>query len=368
MDILKNAINFIKNLNKLTKIIILCMLVLLLIIIIPIIWYNSMTGAASKNSEEVPITIELGSGIDTIINELNNAKLIKSKLAFKIYTKLNNVSDLQAGDYILNKNMNVESIIENLKTGKVQKNQTIITFVEGKNIESIAKTIADKTNFSKDDVLNLLKDNDYLDSLIKQYWFLTDDIKNTSIYYPLEGYLYPETYYFETDNLDLKTIFKSMLDEMSNVLKELNVDKNTTNIHNILTMASVVELESSNVESRKDVASVFYNRLNAKMSLGSDVTTYYAFKINISDRDLTYTELNTYNPYNTRGPKMAGKLPIGPICSPSKTSIDAALNPNSTKYLYFVSDKNGKIYFANTYEEHSKIISDLTKKGLWYEY
>lgn len=368
MNILNSIINFIKNLNKLTKIIVLCVLVFFLIIFTTIIGYNNMLNAVSKKSEEIPITIELGSGIDTIASELKKSGLIKSKLAFKVYTKLNNVSNLQAGDYMLNKNMNVKSIIENLKTGKVQKNQTIITFVEGKNIEYIAKTIASKTDFSEDDVFNLLNDSTYIDSLIEEYWFLTDDIKNTAIYYPLEGYLYPETYYFETDNLSLKTIFKSMLDEMGNVLEELNINRGNTKIHDILTMASIVELESSNVESRKDVASVFYNRLNSSMSLGSDVTTYYAFKINMADRDLTYTELNTYNPYNTRGPKMAGKLPVGPICSPSKTSIDAALNPNSTSYIYFVADKNGKVYFSDTYAKHSEIVSKLKESGLWHTY
>lgn len=368
MNFLKEVINCIKNLDKKIKIIAICGLCLLLLIIIPIIWYKSSIGAISKESEDVPISIELGSGIDSIANVLYNQNVIKSKTAFKIYVKLNNVDGLQAGDYLLNKNMDVYTIIENLKTGKVQKEQTIITFVEGKNIDSIAKTISEKTNFTKDDVYTLLNDTTYIDSLIEEYWFLTEDIKNKDIYYSLEGYLYPETYYFETNNLELKTIFKSMLDETKNVLEELNIDKESVSVHEILTMASIVELESSNVESKKDVASVFYNRLNSGMSLGSDVTTYYAFKINMSDRDLTVTELNTYNPYNTRGPKMSGKLPVGPICSPSKTSIEAALNPNTTSYLYFVADKNGKVYFADTYAKHEEIVQNLKDNNLWFEY
>jgi cell division protein YceG involved in septum cleavage len=84
--------------------------------------------------------------------------------------------------------------------------------------------------------------------------------------------------------------------------------------------------------------------------------------------DLTLKELNTYNPYNTRGPKMDGKLPIGPICSASKTSIIAAIEPNNSDDLYFVADKNGKIYFAETYSEHVKIVNNLKKNNMWYEY
>ena len=79
-------------------------------------------------------------------------------------------------------------------------------------------------------------------------------------------------------------------------------------------------------------------------------------------------EINTYNAYNTRGPNMNGKLPIGPIANPSEESITAALNPVNEKYLYFVADKNGDMYFSNTYEEHQNTINTLKKKGLWFEY
>lgn len=368
MNFLKEVINYIKNLDKKIKIIAIYIIVFLILLLSPIIWYSTSLKAVSKESEDIPINIELGSGVDKVASILEEQGVIKSKMAFKIYVKLHKIDNLQAGDYLLNKNMDVYAIIENLKTGKVQKDQTIITFVEGKNMTSIAKTISDKTEYTEEDVFNLLKDEEYINSLINDYWFLTDTIKENTIYYPLEGYLYPETYYFETNNLDLKTIFKSMLDEMKNVLDELNIDKENVSVHELLTMASIVELESSNTKSRKDVASVFYNRLNSGMSLGSDVTTYYAFKINMAERDLTTSELNSYNPYNTRGPKMSGKLPVGPICSPSKTSIEAALNPNNTSYLYFVADKNGEVYFANTYSEHERIVQNLKDSNLWFEY
>ena len=104
------------------------------------------------------------------------------------------------------------------------------------------------------------------------------------------------------------------------------------------------------------------------MNLGSDVTTYYAFGIDMGESDLTTTQINTENPYNTRGPNMEGKLPIGAICNPSKTSIEAVLNPTDTDCYYFVADKNGEIYFSKTYSEHQATISELKENDLWYEY
>jgi UPF0755 protein len=127
-------------------------------------------------------------------------------------------------------------------------------------------------------------------------------------------------------------------------------------------------MESMNDEGRKDVSSVIYNRLNQGMAIQSDVTTYYAFKVDMGERDLYQKELDKYNPYNTRGPNMEGKLPIGPISSVSKTSIEAAIEPNNTDYLFFVADKSGKVYFSKTVAEHNQIIRELKTKGLWFEY
>lgn len=101
---------------------------------------------------------------------------------------------------------------------------------------------------------------------------------------------------------------------------------------------------------------------------GSDVTTYYAAKVDIGERDLYQKELDEENPYNTRGPNMEGKLPIGPISSVSKSSIEAALNPSDTDYLFFVADKNGQVHFTKTVSEHNRKINELREKGEWLEY
>ena len=366
MKFLNNIINYIKNMRKSYKIIAVLAILLIILISTPIIWYNSSLKPISKDSVAVNVNIEIGSGSSTIANILEQNGVIRSKLAFKIYIKLNNVNGLQAGNYELNKNMSIEQIIQILKTGKVMKEQINITFIEGKNMRWIAKKIANSTNNSEQDVYNLLKDKTYLDSLINEYWFITEDIKDNDIYYPLEGYLFPDTYSFEGKDVTIQTIFKTMLDKMDSVLTECQA-KNK-NIHDVLTLASIVELEGLDVASRKTIASVFYNRINANMSLGSDVTTYYAYKVDMDERDLTTSELYTFNPYNTRGPQMFGKLPIGPIASPSKSSIEAVINPDNTNYLYFVADKTGKVYFANTLAEHQQIVTDLKNKNLWYVY
>ena len=366
MKFLVKTLKYIKNIKKTYKILAFCLSLLLALILISIIWYNSSLNGVSKDHIPVFVTIEIGSGSEAIATVLEEKDVIRSKLAFKLYIKLNNVEGLQAGNYELNKSMCVAEIIEILKTGKVMKEQVNITFIEGKNMRWIANKIENTTNNKAEDVYDLLQDKTYIDSLISDYWFITSDIQNKDIYYPLEGYLFPDTYSFEGKDVSVKTIFKAMLDKMDKVLTECGAKDE--NIHDILTLASIVELEGLESTSRKTIASVFYNRLDKNMSLGSDVTTYYAYKVDMGERDLTTAELYTYNPYNTRGPQMFGKLPVGPIASPSKSSIQAVINPDNTAYLYFVADKNGKVYFANTLTEHQRIISDLKSKDLWFVY
>lgn len=367
MENLKETLNNTKKLNKKTKIIILIIAILILLCITPIIWYNTSLGAVSKESTKVEIEIPIGSGSSAIGSILKENGLIKNELAFKIYVKLNNVEGLQAGTYWVDKSWNVEEILEFLKTGKVMKDQVIITFVEGKNMRWIANKIEECTNNSAEDVYNLLKDEEYIESLIEEYSFITNEITNKDIYYPLEGYLFPDTYYFNGKDVTVKEIFKVMLDKMESVLSNIEVKTDLTT-HELLTMASIIELEGKNESARKDIASVFYNRIDLNISLGSDVTTYYAYGIDMGERDLKKSELNSYNPYNTRGPNMEGKLPVGPIASSSLSSIQAAAEPNETEYLFFVADKNGKVYFTRNNSEHEQMISNLKQQGLWYVY
>ena len=354
------------------KIIIGLTVILIIVIIVFLIWYNfSISAVNKKNEDQIEITIPLGTGKTEIANLLKEKNLIKDKLAFKIYVKLNNVSNFQAGTYYLNQSMNLKQICGMLQTGIMfDPNQLNITYIEGKNIRWLAKVISEKTNNTEESFYNKIEDEEYLDSLIDKYWFLSDKIKDDDIYYSLEGYLFPDTYTIANKDASIEEIIEKMLDRTEEILDEYKekIEESNYSVHKILTIASIVEAESMTEDGRKDVASVIYNRLKNNMAIQSDVTTYYAIKVDMSERDLYQKEINQENPYNTRGPNMNGKLPIGPICSSSKSSIEAAINPNDTDYLFFVADKNGKLYFTKTNEEHNAKVRELKEEGLWLEY
>lgn len=334
-------------------------------------WYNISINPVSDDESIYEVEIAKGSTATSIAQQLEDEGIIKSALAFRIYVKLNNVSNFQAGNYELTKNMNVEEIIKLIQSGKVSgKNVVEITFVEGKNMRWIAKKIAENTNNTETQVFELLENKEYINSLIEKYWFITDEVKNADIYYPLEGYLFPDTYQFENRDVTVEKIFEKLLNQMENKLEKYKeeIQKSTYSVHELLTVASIIENEAVFDKDRKDVSSVIYNRLKKGMAIQSDVTTYYAFKIEMGERDLTSSELNKYNAYNTRGPNMEGKLPVGPISMVGLSSIEAAISPNETSYIFFVADKNGNVYFTRTYDEHLQKINSLKKSGLWIEF
>ena len=335
------------------------------------IFYNINLRAVSNKSTEVDFMVESGSTYYGVISKLKDEGLIRNELCFKLYIKFNSVGNIDAGTYKLNKNMGVSEIVEIFSKGNTYNPDAIvITFKEGKHMRSIASTISKYTNNTEDDVYNLLKDTKYFNSLINEYWFINEEILNSNIYYSLEGYLYPNTYEFKNNDVSVEDIFKTMLDEMDKKISTYKTDilSNNYTIHEILTLASIVELEGANSDDRAGIAGVFYNRLNSNQPLGSDVTTYYASKVEFSDRDLYKYEIDDANNYNTRSSYLAGKLPIGPICNPSINSIDAVLYPEKHEYYYFVADINGKTYFSKNYDEHLSTRNDLIEAGLWYMY
>lgn len=335
-----------------------------------LIYYKNSIGPVSNSNKDVEFIISENDTYYSISKKLKDSNLIKNEQMYKVYIKLNKPSNnLKAGKYILRENMGISKIISTLSKNSINTD-IVITFKEGKNMRSIAKTIEDNTNNTVNDVYSLLKDQNYLNELISNYWFIDKSILNTNIYYPLEGYLFPNTYNFKNKDVTVKEIFKSMLDETNKQLEPFKNDiiNSKYTMHQILTMASIVELEALNKNDRASVASVFYNRLNINMPLGSDVTTYYASGVDMSERDLTVNELNAVNSYNTRSTTMAGKLPVGPICNPSISSIEAALHPATTDYYFFVADKNGNVYYTKTNREHEQKILELKNKGLWFNY
>ncbi len=345
--------------------------VILAIIILLVVLYFYGLSAVSKDDKVVSFTISSGESKTDIIDALDEAGLIKSKISAYIYVGLHRNPNLQAGEYELRENMSLAEILDKFHNGDIitEDNTFNLTFVEGKRLLNYAEVISEATGTSRDDVVRTLADPEYLNELIDQYWFLSDDILNEEIYYPLEGYLFASTYEFY-EGSSVKDIIVKMLDGMDAILSDYKeeIEANNYSIHELLTLASIVEVEGSTSDDRAGVAGVFYNRLKSGWSLGSDATTYYAARVEFSDRDLYLSELNDVNAYNTRPAAMAGKLPVGPICSPSRESIEAVLNPEEHDYYYFVADKNGKTYFTKTDAEHNAMINELKANGLWYEY
>ncbi len=358
-----------RKLKKWVRILLRVILILFILLIVGIIVLSFLFSAPQSKSEVIEFTIEEGQTVYQVGDKLKQEGIIRSEFAYKVYVKLNNVNSYKAGVYKLDKSYPLKDIVS-LLTGDYYKEEGVsITFKEGRNIRQIAKDISDNTNISEGDFLSVMEDDNYINELINKYWFLTDDIKNDDIYYPLEGYLFPETYNFNK-NVTAKEIIETMLDQEDEVLSKYKskIDSSSYSVHEIVTLASLVEQEGIYDDDRKMIAGVFYNRLNAGMSLGSDVTTYYAAKVDLGERDLTSSEINTYNPYNTRGPGMNGKLPVGPISNFSETSLSAVLSPTDSDYYYFVADKSGKTHFTRTYEEHQKLVNELKEAGNWIEW
>ncbi len=331
--------------------------------------YKYNLSPVSNDDTLVSFEVEPGSSFLTIAPVLKDKNLIRSELFYKLYVKLNHVGGLEAGTYYVSSNMGVKELVTTLSGKSINENVMTITFKEGLHMRKIAKTIADATEYTEDDVMAVVADTEFLNALISDYWFLTDDILNPEIYYPLEGYLFPDTYEFVRD-ASIENIFRRLLDGMEKVLTpyKKDIESSGYSIHEILTLASIVELEAAGSDDRAGVAGVFYNRLENGWSLGSDVTTYYAIKVDMNERDLYASELNDYNAYNTRSSKMAGKLPVGPICNPGLDALVATIEPTDHNYFYFVADKNKKTYFSRTSSEHTSTISELKSAGLWYEY
>ncbi len=357
-----------RRLKKKVKILLIILISLAVVLIASSMSYVYLSSPIDKNSNAIiEVTIKSGMNRKEIANTLKERGVIRSKLIFTIVTKINNKKTLKAATYQFQKNMSLNEIVDILTNGSTYNPDIVkITFKEGKTIKDYALEIANYTDNTYEDVINTVSDINYLKELINNYWFLTDDILNDNLYFGLEGYLFPDTYEFINKKVDTKKIIETMLNRTE---KELNEYKGTIetsgkSVHEILTMASIIELEGIKKDDRKMIAGVFNNRLAKNMNLGSDVTTYYALQIEMKT-DLTSAQFATINPYNTRAANMGGKLPVGPICNPSSISIEASINPTDNNYLFFVADKNGKIYYGETENDHNKLVNEIKEAGNW---
>ena len=208
--------------KKVTKIILIIFAVLIVLGVSAGIfawnYYKEGIAPVSDKSKEVIVTVENGQTATSVLYTLEEAGLVNDVLCGKVYLKLNDVGNLQANTYILNENMSLEEIFQ------IMANPTgdhvlkfSVTILDGYSLKDISESIAKALEIEATEVMNLLNDKEFLNSLIEKYWFVTDEILADGIKYPLEGYLYPETYLYNS-NVTLKDVIYGSLDMMDKYL------------------------------------------------------------------------------------------------------------------------------------------------------
>ena len=319
-----------------------------------------------KSTDYVTVEIPEGSGNKYIGQILEEAGLIKSATIFNYYTKFKNYSNFQSGYYNLQKSMDLDEISQILQeSGTAEPQEPAlgkILVTEGYTIDQIAtaitkNTIGDKkaTPFKKSDFLALVKDEKFIARMTEKYPELLAGLPSADkAIYRLEGYLFPATYNYY-DNTTLEELVEEMIATSHAYMSEYysTIEEKGMTVNEVLTLASLVEKEGATDEDRRNIASVFYNRLDADMPLQSNIAVQYALgtlgeKTSLKDDATIDTSVDSpYNDYTNTG------LMPGPVDSPSLSAIEATISPSDTKYLYFVADvTTGEVYFAETLEEH----------------
>lgn len=316
--------------------------------------YNPDKSIDASDSTYQPYTVEDGTSPTEVITDLKNQGYIKSS---KYALKLIGDNQVYANTYGISKSMTTTQIVDIITNPVSNAEGTVgckLVIPEGSSVVYIANQISSCSNYSSDQVLTYLNDEVNLEKYIQEYWFLTDEILNPDIKYPLEGYIAPGTY-IVTENLDIEDIVKMLLDGSEKYFSEFKdskfLDKYT--FHQILTLSSIIERETINDSDKPKVSEVFYNRIAQDMPLQSDITVLYAMQE--QKEKVTYEDLEYDSPYNTY---LYTGLPPGPIANSSTKSIEAAINPEKSDNLYFFADQNGNIYYSKTYDEHLKITQE----------
>ncbi|MDO4925862.1 MAG: endolytic transglycosylase MltG [Turicibacter sp.] len=298
--------------------------------------------------------IESGSTTKKVNQQLAELGLIKHPKVADLIVRLNDWSHIQAGEYALSPSLSLEEMYQKFEAGDVvEPNMVKVTVPEGYDLEYIAAAMSPLVNLTAEDLLVQWSNPDYLKQLINEYWFLTDDILQAGIKYPLEGYIYPITYAFGEGVYTVDELTHQLLDLTESKLNQVRdlFDQSELSIHQVMALASVIEGETQRTEEMATVAGVFLNRINSGMYLQSDMTVLYA----LGEHAVRVTEAMTkvqspYNTYVTQG------IPIGPVSSPTLDAIQAVLHPEKHQYIYFIADMfncvDGKTHFFETYEEH----------------
>lgn len=335
--------------------------VVVLAIAIAFSYYFINTQPISKQSDVVVFEVNSGDTVKLLASKLKDADIVRASWNVQLVAKTENLENIKAGKYQLDRSWSVKRILETLNTASLAiPDQVRVTLREGFWAKDIAKKMEENTTVSAEELLALWNDKTFIDEIIQTYDFLTEEIYNDQVRVLLEGYLFPETYDFYVKTT-AKDITKRLLDQTQityNALKE-DFAKSSLSIHEVFVLSSVVEYEASKYEDMQKIAGVFYNRLALGMPLQSSVTVCYAL-YEFEDWKDCESNPNLDSPYNTY--KYKG-LPVGPILNPSKMALEATLNPEETDYLYFMADVygDGTVYFAKTLSEHQANVDKYLK-------
>lgn len=308
-------------------------------------------------ASETPITLEIksGSGTSAIADQLQREGLIRSSLAFKAYLKWKNQgSNFMAGTYAMNPGVTFDEIISKLSSGDVVPEEMVkFTIPEGYTILQMADKLSEEGIVNREEFITLANEPSAFDLDLIKGAPVDEELR-----YVLEGYLFPETYEVKKDS-STHDVMQRMMEELETRLQtipdlEAKLKERDLSLHELLTVASLVEREVVVDKERALVAGVIYNRINRDMKLEIDATVQYL--LDKPKARLLFADLKVQSPYNTYLNK---GLPPGPIASPSLASIKAALEPQASDYLFYVTKKDGSSehLFARTYKEHQQNIA-----------
>ena len=294
---------------------------------------------ASAETKQMIVNIPAGQAFSATAESLFAAGIIRSPFKFRLIARLKGYDkQLKAGEYILSASMPPIKILEKLVKGTVKLYK--LTVPEGLNIYQVAELVAKEGMAEQKAFVEMATDTAFASA---------SGISNGNF----EGYLFPETYYFPK-NVSVKTIISTMVRRFRQVFRPEWKDRSKQlgfSIHQVVTLASIIEKETGAPFERPLISSVFHNRLRKKMRLESDPTVIYGLES--FDGNLNRKHLETFTPYNTYRIKA---LPPGPIANPGQASLEAALYPANTKYIYFVSKKDSTHQFSTNLKDHNQAV------------
>jgi UPF0755 protein len=313
-----------------------------------VIWYQNALGFRSKNNSQELLTISSGEKTDSILSKLKEKKFIISPLAVKIYLYKHPAVKIQAGEYQFNSNTSTRQLISDLSTGKSLSREVTVLFREGLTAKEMQALLMASGYIKDDTFLNLAKTQiKNLPPSLASFSFLRELPQNAT----LEGYLFPDTYRVYK-NFTAEDLIKKMLENFEiKITAELRqeIKSKGFTLHQIVTMASLLEKEVRTEGDMKIVSGLFWDRINVGQALQSCASLAYILGVN--KVQYTYEDTQIVSPYNTYQHQ---GLPPGPISNPGLRSIKAALNPIKTDYNYFLSrPDNGETIFSKTLDEHN---------------